>query len=289
MQWRRRLDAARHDIAAALTFAADHEPSKGIDLALAMWPHWLVWGRFRDGLDKLTALLASTGSVDPSRRAWASVIAADLAADAGDSSAADSFANAALAEFWRAGNRHGLAYATRALANVAYNQGDADRARYLLQKAGDHLEPIDDIIGRIHLQHLAGHIHLLREDFNLAERSFRDELQWFEDLGSALASARSRWVLAQIAHRRGDDARARHLCEASIEHLVTLDDVASIARAQHLLAEIAVNEGNRERASELFQVALEASQEVGDQRTAAGALAGLGRLTGPTAPIEQPR
>ncbi len=276
--WRGRLDAARHDIAAALMFAAERSPSKGIDLALAMWPHWLVWGRFREGLDQLRGLLAVATDVDSSRRAWASVAAADLAADAGDSPTAATFARPALTEFRKAGDRQGQAYATRALAHVAYNRGDADAAGRLLDTAFAHLEAIEDEIGRVHLRQLAGHVHMLRGELELAERTFQEQLRWFEGLGSALAVARSRWVLAQIAHRRGDDAVARRLCEASIEHLETLDDVASIARAQLLLAEIAVGAGDRHRAAELFRSALEASREIGDERTAAGAEAGLALL-----------
>jgi predicted ATPase/DNA-binding SARP family transcriptional activator len=275
---RRRLDGARHDIAAALAFATEREPSTGFDLAIAMWPHWLVWGRFREGLDQLTALLSVAGHVDPSRRAWASVAAADLAADAGDSSAAGTFAAMALAEFESAGDHHGQAYATRALANVAYNQGDGDAARSLLQVAAAHLEPIDDVIGRVHLRHLAGHIHILRGELQLAEQAFQDQLRWFEGIGSALASARSQWVLAQIAHRRGDDALARRLCEASLLHLRVLDDVTSIARVHQLLAEIAVCEGDLDRAAELFREAMEAAHEIGDQRTASGARDGLATI-----------
>jgi hypothetical protein len=79
----------------------------------------------------------------------------------------------------------------------------------------------------------------------------------------------------QIAHRRGDDALARRLCEESIVRLETLDDVASIARAQHLLAEIAVRQGDRHRAVALFRSALAASREIGDQRIATGAQLGL--------------
>ncbi len=275
LEWRRRLDEARHDISAALLFAAEHEPSRGIDLALAMWPHWLVWGRFREGLDRLTVLLAGAARVDPARRAWASVAAADLAADAGDSSTADHFARDALVEFERSGDRRGRAYATRALAHAAYNQGCGDRARWLLDTAYAHLESIDDEIGRVHLRHLAGHIHMLRGEFDLAEQTFQQQLCWFEAVGSALASARAKWVLAQVAYRRGDDAVARRLCEASLVSLEALDDVASIARAQHLLAEIAVRQGDRNRAAVLFQSALTASREIGDQRIAAGAERGL--------------
>ena len=280
MVWRSRLDAARHDVAAALVFAAERSPSKGIDLALAMWPHWLVWGRFREGLDQLSGLLAVATRVDSSQRAWLYVAAADLAADAGDSPTAAGLAHTALNEFRRAGDRQGQAYATRALAHVAYNQGDAERAGRLLGSAFAHLEAIDDAIGRVHLRHLAGHVHMLRGELEFAERTFREQLRWFEGLGSALAIARSRWVLAQISHRRGDDVVARRLCEAAIEHLETLDDVASIARAQLLLAEIAVSERDRRRAAELFQSALEASREIGDQRTATGAEAGLALLAG---------
>ena len=275
LECRRRLDAARHDISAALLFAAEHDPSRGIDLALSMWPHWLVWGRFREGLDRLTQLLASGGTVDRARRAWASVAAADLAADAGDTATADAFARDALVEFQRAGDRHGQAYATRALAHVAYNQGDGDRARGLLDMAYANLESIDDEIGRVHLRQLAGHIHVLRGELDLAEQTFQEQLRWFEALGSTLASARSQWVLAQIAHRRGDDALARRLCEESIVRLEALDDVASIARAQHLLAEIAVQQGDRNRAVALFESALAASREIGDQRIATGAREGL--------------
>jgi predicted ATPase/DNA-binding SARP family transcriptional activator len=275
LEWRRRLDDAKYDISAALRFAAEHEPARGIDLALAMWPHWLVWGRFREGLDRLSELLAGAATVDPARRAWASVAAADLAADAGDTSTADEFAREALVEFERSGDRRGQAYATRALAHVAYNQGCGDRARWLLDTAYVHLESIDDEIGRAHLRHLTGHIHLLRGEFELAEQTFQQQLRWFEALGSALASARSQWVLAQIAYRRGDDAVARRLCEASLVRLEALDDVASIARAQHLLAEIAVRQGDGSRAAALFQSALESSRETGDQRIAAGAERGL--------------
>jgi tetratricopeptide (TPR) repeat protein len=278
LEWRHCLLALRHDIAAAISFAAEHAPSKGVDLALAMWPHWLVWGRFREGLERLTELLRVGDGLDPSRRAWVSVAAADLAADAGDSPAADGFARAALAQFQLTGDRQGQAYALRALAHVACNRGEGGRAQCLLDMAHARLEPIDDEIGRVHLRQLAGRILMLRGDLLRAERTFQPLLRRFEGLGSVVASARSEWILAEIAHRRGDDALARRLCEASITRLETLDDVAFIARAQHLLGEIAAGEGDRDRAAELFRCALEVSREVGDQRTASGARDGLAML-----------
>jgi predicted ATPase/DNA-binding SARP family transcriptional activator len=275
LRWRDRLDLASHDVETALHFTSETDATAGIELVLALWPHWLVWGHFRQGLGHLRRLLHAESAVHPALRAWASVAAADLAADAGHSAEASGFATAAMDVFRRRGDPHAQAYAERALANVAYNNGDADGAQRLLDRALGHLDGTGDEVGISHVGYLLGHVQALRGDLDAAEESFRAQLRWFEALGSQIATARAEWILGRIAHQRGDQSLARSRCERSLDHLLDLEDAASVARVRLLLGDITASEGDPKRADGLYRMALAGAQAIGDHRTASAASNGL--------------
>ncbi|MGH9118352.1 MAG: BTAD domain-containing putative transcriptional regulator [Acidimicrobiales bacterium] len=278
LSWRQRLDLARHDIRVALQFAREREPLTGFALALALWPHWLVWGRFEEGVGQLRALLESAPEASPGLRAWAMVAAADLGADAGEVRRAMGWADEALAWFRRSGNARGEAYALRALANAQFNRGNFGEAARLLETAADRIDHVDDPVGRIHVAYLLGFVQTRRGQYEEAEATFWRSLRSCHEMGSRLAEARALWILGTVARGRGDDAAARELCERSLHHLLEFDDALSVARVRVILGDIVRLQGDDVRAGALYEEAMVGLRQVGDERSMASTLTGLGTI-----------
>jgi predicted ATPase len=278
LEWRRRLDLARHDLRAALDYARHHDPRLGVQLCLCLWPHWLVWGHFHEGLDQLRPFLDPAMPIGRRGRAWVAIAAADLAADTGESRQATAWARQALAVFERLGDEHGRAYAERALANAEYNRGNLEGAARLLRDAHRHIEPIGDRVGLMHVTYLVGMVEVAQGRLDQAERTFRRQLRWCQELGSRFSEVRSRWILAGLAKDRGDYETAAALCEESLTRLAELDDHAALARARALRADIARLAGDTARAAALYPEALAQLRELGDQRATATALIGMATI-----------
>jgi predicted ATPase/DNA-binding SARP family transcriptional activator len=276
--WRRRLDLARHDIRIAIQFACERDPLGGFRLALALWPYWLVWGHFDEGLDQLRALLEAAPRVDPRLRSWVLVAAADLGADAGEARLATVWAEEALAAFRRDGLAVGEACALRALANAQFNRGDVDEAARLLGVAADRLDGSEDPIVSIHIAYLHGFVETRRGEYEAAEATFWSSLHACRQMGSRLAEARALWILGTVAQCRGDLTAARELCEQSVDRLIHLDDNLSLARVQAILGDIVRLQGDDGRARRLYESAVTGLRSVGDQRGVASALTGMGTI-----------
>ena len=95
--WQDRLEAEKPNLEAAMAWAAEYDWSAAVDLAVALWPYWDAgWGE-RGAVAYLDKLLAvADDSVDVERRAWALVVAADMAANQGDARKAVPWARQAL-------------------------------------------------------------------------------------------------------------------------------------------------------------------------------------------------
>jgi tetratricopeptide (TPR) repeat protein len=286
IEWRDRLDIARHDTRTALGFARRHDSALAFRLALALWPYWLVWGRFEEGLAQLRLLL-SEPSDSTGLRAWALTAAADLASDAGEARQATAWAEEALGSFAAKENARGEAYALRALANAHYNRGHFERAAELVRAAADRFERLDDGIGLIHVTYLLGFVHTRLGDFEEAERTFWRALRWCTESGSRLARARSLWILGSVAQGRGDYDAAQDLCERSLEGLVELADTVSIARVQVILGDIARLRGETRRATRLYERAVVTLREAGDRGGLASARLGLAAIAADTRQLDR--
>jgi non-specific serine/threonine protein kinase len=264
IEWRDKLDLARHDLRTALEYTRRHDPALGVRIALAVWPHWLVWGRFDEGLAHLRTLLGVQSESTTGLRAWTLTAAADLASDAGEARQATAWAEEALALFAVNESARGEAYALRALANAHYNRGHFDRAVELVQAAALRFERLDDGIGLIHVTYLLGFVHTRLGNLDEAERAFWRALRWCTETGSRLARARSLWILGSVAQERGDYEAAQDLCERSLGGLIELADTVSIARVQVILGDIARLRRETQRATRLYERATITLREAGD-------------------------
>ena len=278
LMWRQRLDLERHDIRIALQFARERDPQTGFRLALALWPYWLVWGHFDEGVGQLRALLERAPEVSSGLRAWGLVAVADLGADAGEARQATAWADEALAEFRRLGRAIGEAYALRALANTRFNCGDFDGAARLLATAADRLDEVDDPVATIHVSYLLGFVQTQRGQYAEAEETFWRSLRMCHQIGSRLAEARALWILGTVARCRGDLDAARELCERSLDHLTDLDDAVSVARVLAILGDIVRLQGDDVRAHGLYEEAVVGLRKVGDEGTMASALTGMATI-----------
>jgi predicted ATPase/DNA-binding SARP family transcriptional activator len=264
--WQDRLEAEQPNLDAALTWAADHDWSMAVDLAVALWPYWDAgWGE-RGAVAYLDGLLTVADfSTDPERRAWALVVAADMAANQGDARRAVPWARQAVQAFGP-GDARGRACALTALGAALGGEGALHEAVRISAEAVAATQRLGDdvLVARaLNRQHF---VATRRGDQALAEVLGRQELACWRKVGSARGEATALRHLAVTAYRFGDLDAASDLCQEALAIWRHVDDPAAVAHVHTTLGDIARELGQTSRASALYRAALVDLQTIGDRR-----------------------
>ncbi len=276
--WQRCLELEAPNVETALAWAAENDWSMAADLAVALWPYWDAgWGE-RGAVAYLEALLAVPSSPDPERRAWALVVAADMAANQGDARKAIPWAREALRAFENHGDERGRARALVALGAALGSGAALQEAADVLAEAitaAEHLH--DDVLAAqtLNRQHF---VAARKGDHQLAEALGRRELARWAEVGSARGEATALRHLAVTAFRFGDLDTAGLLCEQALAIWRDVEDPAAVAHVQTTLGDIARERGNIPRATALYRAALVDLQAIGDRRCEASTCKNLASI-----------
>jgi predicted ATPase/DNA-binding SARP family transcriptional activator len=278
--WQRRLEVDAQNLDAALDWAADHDWALAVDLSVALWPYWDAgWGE-RAAVAYLDRLLAAAGSspADPERRAWALIVAADLAANQGDARRAVPWAREAVEAFGPDGDERGRACALVALGSALGGEGALHEAAEVMAGAVAAAERLgDDVLAAraLNRQHFVAARH---GDQRLSEELGRRELARWREVGSARGEATALRHLAVTAFRFGDLDYAATLCRQALAIWRDVEDPAAIAHVQTTLGDIARERGETARATALYRAALVDLQAVGDRRCEASTCKNLATI-----------
>ena len=135
--WAGRLAAEQANIRAALSWAlGGHDPETGRELAALLARWWIGTGRFSEADRFLTAALAVEAGADPPVQARVLLGAAWAAYNLGDNRRAAPLGEQGIALARQAGAARLESWGRNLLAGVAWQAGDADRVRDLLERAG---------------------------------------------------------------------------------------------------------------------------------------------------------
>jgi tetratricopeptide (TPR) repeat protein len=265
--WIERLDIEAANVEVALAFAAEHDWTLAVDLAVALWPYWDAgWGE-RAAVAYLERLLARPMPPGEERRyAWANLVAADMAANQGDARKGVPWGREALRVFETVDDEYGRACASVALGAALGGEGGLLEAAALLAGASDEARRLgDDVLAarsfnRRHF--VAARMGHHREAEDLGRR----ELELWARLGSARGQATALRHMAVTAFRFGDLDQADRLCEQAMVIWRQVDDRPAVAHVQTTQGDIARERGDVPRATALYRAALVDLQAIGDRR-----------------------
>jgi len=125
----------------------------------------------------------------------------------------------------------------------------------------------------------AGLIAMGVEDWEAAERCYREALMLFRELGNAINVAALYANLGVVALRRGEIQEALRWHEESASQYEKLDHPTREAVVLNNLAEICLDLGNLERASEIYRRSLILCEKTQDRETRAVVLQGMGQVS----------
>jgi len=293
-----RLDDVASDLWAALAYSANDDPHTALRLAAALPRWWRFRGRDVPGRQWLRRLLDDprTGDAAPLMRAWAGVGVGQLAAEHGGGAEELPAAEAALAEFQKAGDLTGELAARSLLCGLWMTTGGYDEAR----RHGEAVLALASRAGRVRDMAVAQNNltwHEIRVgDLRAARRRLAAVDRLAAQCGEHRLRALARANLAEVARLDGRYAEAEALGRRAIAALAELGDpghrrrvLGTIGRAHaqggqvdeaaSIEAILAFNRGDKDTAAEWFNAAAQAYAGGHDLRDVAEALVWLAAST----------
>jgi predicted ATPase/DNA-binding SARP family transcriptional activator len=216
------LDVERDNMDAAMRWTLTTGSELAVPLAAALWRHWLIRGRRRQGLAWLEHALDLPDKEPSPPRAVALAGAALLARLVGDFAAAENYAREGIALGRTIGPPRALAVSLNVLTTLAARAGDVDRARVHCEES----VAISRAAGDERLEALA--LVMLSE--GLLHGGMHSDSREVGERALALArSAGDEEVIALALARLGIAAVHEHRLADALEHLT-----AALGHAQSL-------------------------------------------------------
>jgi predicted ATPase/class 3 adenylate cyclase len=266
----RRLELDQGDLRAALAWAAERgRADVGLRLAGALFWFWTVRGSKAEGRAWLARLLAVAGP-----RARSEAVAGALCAAGALAYFQDDLPEARRllersAGLWRrlgrrnTGATHGLAFALRALGEVALRQGDSAAAEAHSEEARRLYEATDDAWGTAQALTGLGHVARARGDLARARSLYDRALAAFEAHGDRRAVASVLGSLGTTAAGQRETAAAAAFWQRSLVAWHELGAVDGVPPQLERLARAASEQGHPERALRLAAAAAALREAIG--------------------------
>ncbi|MGX6607605.1 BTAD domain-containing putative transcriptional regulator [Micromonosporaceae bacterium Da 78-11] len=207
--WLATVGAEHDNIRAALEWTLDSTtPERGLSLATAMWWYWWITGSMVEGRAWLGRALQATPADPTALRGTALRVAASLARNSGDLTAARALGEQGLATFRSLGDGPGTIAALNNLSITAQGQGDFEASLaygYEGLRLATEPRPI-----AIALNNTAGTLRCLGR-LDEAAQMFTRGLAGFRAIGDRRGEAAALSNLAIVDRRRGEPASSREL------------------------------------------------------------------------------
>ena len=263
-EWLERLDAERHNIRAALSWALQAgEADVGLRIGYALWRYWQVRSHVAEGRERMEDLLA-LGSGSPAARAKAQTQIANLALNQGDLETARRMLDESLEVHRQTGDDRMVATALGLRSVVTLRSGDIDTA---LAETRETLDAARRA-GHAYMESAAlwqvGVCLAARGELDEAERTLAEAVDLARRLGDARSVGNTQRSRAGVALMCGDQARAWRLFDESLTISRSLDDATCVSHSLSHLASLALETGDAEAARTRLSEALAIERESGD-------------------------
>lgn len=170
--------------------------------------------------------------------------------------------------------------ALKAAANLAFEQGDLDRAEALFEECLPRCRDLGDTAGMALSLGKLGHIAANRSNFVVASSRIEESLALFREVGDVEGIALSLWCLTiPLYYRRGEYARSFSLGEESLALYREVGNIRGIIWSLFGLAKgLFSSQGDPTKARALLEEALALCREVGHKESMSYGLAALGEV-----------
>lgn len=285
VDWLNRLDADRDNFRAALTWAMENAPEKGLQLVDSLSGFWRLRGYSRfEAWEWFMKMLALPGASAPTAvRARVLGKAASRTYFQGDPAQMDAMLKESLGIWRNLGDKQGLARALDDLGRLACSQRDFAVAQQCYQEGLVLMREREDKPGTDRALLGLGTVAVAQRDWEKAASLFQESLAIYRELGDKEISfdVRNRnpaHELAFVAESQGDMARALRLFEEGLALERELGNPHHIAWALRYLGEFLCRQGDYVRAKRLYESSLGLVQSMKDKYCTADALTGLARV-----------
>jgi predicted ATPase/DNA-binding CsgD family transcriptional regulator len=260
-KWLELLDPEAANLAAAIDYALDIDPSLALRLCVALHRWWGVRGRYAEAELAFTRALEAGNGIEPGLRARAFEARAYLAIWAGDQEAATEHATEALA---LADEADDLVTPARARCHLGTGMlySDPKLGRIELRRAAELAEASGDDWALVTAEQLRAVSFFFQSEHRELARAMDDVAAPGERLADPFLVAR-RWVmpgLAAVHDARFPEARDAVVC---MEAAGAVDEPFMGGLADVITAHVYVNQGEPEQALELLGARLEVSLNLG--------------------------
>jgi predicted ATPase/DNA-binding SARP family transcriptional activator len=278
--WYDRLEADHDNLRAALAWCQEIAAvAKGMRMAVSLFQFWEWRGYWREGLSRLTHLLAQEGGQDqPALRAAALQAAGILLNKLNDFPAARRFLEEGLAIQQQLGERQAIAVSLRILGNITTALHDVGAARSYFEQAATLSYDLGDQRGEAMYLCTLGLLAWDVGDYLTARSLFERSLTLARELGSRAGETANLTNLGGLARAQGDLPAARTYFEQVLAINRELDHRGGIANDLCNLGETLRLQEDLAAARAHFEPALTLSRDQGNRLQEAEALLGLGRI-----------
>jgi predicted ATPase/DNA-binding CsgD family transcriptional regulator len=266
VEWLDRLDLESQNIRAGLTWALDHAPQRGMEVASMLWRFWATRGLLTEGYTWLCRFLQLPVEIDDPVRAKAHSSLGNLCIDLGTFDDAAAAYSDALRLWERLGDTRGIASTLNGLGLVDWYRGDHASARERHQRSLDLRRQVGDRFGQANsLTNLGNAIKDAGDP--MAARVYHEQaLAIRRELGDRAGVGYSYLNLGDISRRLGDIDGAREMFRKSLAAFRDVGDRLGLGYALHGLGMADQLGGRQAPALALFEEALGIRMSLGDRR-----------------------
>ncbi len=265
--WLTKLEREHDNFRAVLKWVEETgEAEHGLRMGGALWRFWLVRGHMIEGRERLTALLALSGSTQRTReRAKVLNGAATIIHELGDYSTAHSLLHESL-EIWRElGDNKAAAAAINNLSWLAVMRCEFDTARTLSAESLMLYRELGDKRGIALALNNLGWAANLQGDFKTGRSLHESGLSLRREIGDERGIAFVLTSLGWIEGMQGHYEKATSILEEAYGRLKALEDKQLMAIALSYQSIAATVHGDLERAKTLLEESAPLIKEVGSK------------------------
>ena len=280
-RWLNLLEGYHDNLRQALTCCLEdpQETEKGLRMAAALHPFWLVRGHLSEGRERLKSLLALPSAHERTKsRAAALNAEGSLCSLQGDYAGAQALHEESLEIYREVGDLKGTGESLNYLGLVAFYQGDNVSSRTLFDESLQILTDLGDKHGIANSLMNLGNVAFKTGDISTARSLLTQCLTLRRELGHRQGIANALGNLGLVASNQGDFAAARGLYEECLIIFRELGFRQGTALSLSSLGNVAYNQGNHSAARELYLESLETRRELGDRKGIANSLLNLGSV-----------
>src|SRR5262245_9840214 len=266
-EWMERCDRELANFRAALEWAVRTKSAEwGLRTAAALLPFWHAREHYREGRERLAALLQWRGETTPRTQTRALHATGVLDYDVGEFEQARATHAESVALNRRLGDTAGKLSSINALAATEMALGNLEQARTLFEECAKLSAESEEQANHGH--YLMNVAQTLKEqgDFAAAKAVGQRALEIAVAQKESARVAFFQSVLGDIERALGDRGAAKAYHESALAIFEKLGDRASFARTKIDLAALAFDPGEERNAHEILSVALMSFRDLGNRR-----------------------